>query len=208
MSSGGEDDSPPVVDATRERLIDAAERCFERYGVAKTTVEDIAGAADVSRATVYRYFDRGRDEVVLGVILREAERFLEQINREIAETEHLEDALVTGLLFTLRTVRASPTLALLFDPEVAGATGAIVGASDALLDLIRQYLAPQLERAQAQGRLRDDLDLDGAAEFLLRTILSLLTVEVPVARDERQMADFIRTYVSPAFVPDWARDRL
>ena len=44
---------PPVTtDATRERIIDAAEECFGRFGVAKTTVEDIAAAAKLSRATV------------------------------------------------------------------------------------------------------------------------------------------------------------
>ena len=39
----------------RELLLDATERCFERYGIAKTTIDDIADEAGVSRGTVYRY---------------------------------------------------------------------------------------------------------------------------------------------------------
>ena len=46
----------------RERLVDAAEACFDRLGVASTTVEDVAREAQVSRNTVYRYFAGGRDE--------------------------------------------------------------------------------------------------------------------------------------------------
>src|SRR5215470_16145751 len=56
---------PVGADTTRERIIDAADECFARYGVAKTTVEDIAAAATLSRATVYRSFTGGRDEVIL-----------------------------------------------------------------------------------------------------------------------------------------------
>ena len=48
------DQVPADVDAARERLIDAAEACIDRVGLAKTTVEDIAAAAKVSRATIYR----------------------------------------------------------------------------------------------------------------------------------------------------------
>ncbi|MBI1843295.1 MAG: TetR/AcrR family transcriptional regulator, partial [Actinobacteria bacterium] len=35
-------EAPTDSDQSRERLIDAAEACFERYGVMKTTVEDVA----------------------------------------------------------------------------------------------------------------------------------------------------------------------
>src|SRR3954454_22546681 len=40
---------PADVNAARERLLDAAETCIDRFGLAKTTVEDIAAAAKVSR---------------------------------------------------------------------------------------------------------------------------------------------------------------
>jgi len=48
--------APNDPDTARDRLLDAAEACFERSGISKTTVEDIAKQASVSRATVYRYF--------------------------------------------------------------------------------------------------------------------------------------------------------
>ena len=62
----GADTRMGVDDAVR-RLIDAAESCFDHYGVAKTSVEDIADEAKVSRATVYRYFAGGRDEQLDGI---------------------------------------------------------------------------------------------------------------------------------------------
>ena len=57
----------------RERVVESAERCFAQYGVAKTTVEDVARLAGVSRASVYRYFPGGRDEIVLAALLASAQ---------------------------------------------------------------------------------------------------------------------------------------
>ena len=68
------DQVPAGVEAARQRLLDAAEACIDRYGLAKTTVEDIATEAKVSRATIYRYFDN-RDELVLAVVLRSLDRW-------------------------------------------------------------------------------------------------------------------------------------
>ena len=64
---------PSDTAAARERLVDAAETCIDRFGLAKTTVEDVAREAAVSRATIYRYF-ANRDELVLAVLLRDLER--------------------------------------------------------------------------------------------------------------------------------------
>ena len=41
----------------RERLLDAAEGCLQQFGPQKTSMEDVARAAGMSRATVYRYFE-------------------------------------------------------------------------------------------------------------------------------------------------------
>lgn len=40
----------------REALVDAAIRLFEQHGIDATSMDDIAAAVDVSRATVFNYF--------------------------------------------------------------------------------------------------------------------------------------------------------
>ena len=40
---------------TRLRILEAAARCFAKFGFARTRSEDVANAAGVSRALVYRY---------------------------------------------------------------------------------------------------------------------------------------------------------
>ena len=48
--------------------------CLARYGTAKTTVDDIARQAGVSRATIYRVFPGGRDEILAAVVDTEVAR--------------------------------------------------------------------------------------------------------------------------------------
>jgi AcrR family transcriptional regulator len=47
-----------------ERVLEALQDCVLRWGVQKTTVEDIARAAGMSRATVYRVFPGGKSSMV------------------------------------------------------------------------------------------------------------------------------------------------
>lgn len=54
---------------TREAALDAAEVLFRRYGYRKTTVEDIAAEAGMSRATIYLHF-RGKEEIALAWVAR------------------------------------------------------------------------------------------------------------------------------------------
>jgi AcrR family transcriptional regulator len=50
-------------DATRQQVLAAARTCFAAVGVRKTTMEDVARRAEVSRQTVYKHF-AGRRELV------------------------------------------------------------------------------------------------------------------------------------------------
>lgn len=195
-------DSPSTLEEARGRLIDAAEACFSRFGVAKTTLEDIASQAGVSRATVYRYFDGGRDEIILGVVLREAQVFLDALQRRVERVPDLADAIVEGMLYTVAAVRKNDHLGLLFAPEAAGHTTSIAGASTALFELTTDFLRPIFEQARRQGRLREGVVAEEAAEFVLRMILSLLSVDGPRRRSDAKQRLFLRTFCAGAIVSD------
>lgn len=197
-------DTPSTVDEARDRLVDAAEECFSRFGVSKTTLEDIASQAGVSRATVYRYFEGGRDEIILGVVLRQAEVFLDALQRRVQRERDLADAVVEGVLYTIASVRKNEHLALLFAPEVAGQTTSIAGASTALFELTTDFLRPIFEDAHRRGQLREGVVADEAAEFVLRMILSLLSVEGPRRRSDAKQRQFLHTFCAGAIVGDSA----
>jgi AcrR family transcriptional regulator len=190
-------DAPQDTATARARLLDAAEACFQRYGVVKTTVEDVAATAKVSRATVYRYF-ANREDLILGVLLREAGRFLGRLTVEINREPSFDRAVVESVLFTVDAVRADQNLALLFAPEAVGLTTSLAGASEALFELTADFLRPLFEDARASGEMCADIDLDEAAEWTLRAVLSLITIQGPVERDRVRQRSFLSTFLVPA----------
>ena len=57
-------DAGLVIDLSLEdRVLDAVKACCERWGMAKVTIDDIAAEAGCSRATVYRLFPGGKDNI-------------------------------------------------------------------------------------------------------------------------------------------------
>lgn len=192
------DDAPDNSDEARERLIDAAERCFGRYGPGKTTIEDVAAEAHVSRATVYRYFE-GRDDVILGVLMRAAHHFLVRLRDVIPHQASIEDSIVESVLFTVEAVRADEHLAALFTPETAGHTLSVAGASPALTEKVQEMLSPVLRPAIDQGLLRSDIGVDDAAEWLVRVVHSVLTVETKHRTDD-EWRRYLRTFLVPSLI--------
>lgn len=56
-----------IPEKTRERILGAAQECFARHGLKKTTVDDIALAAGVGKGTVYLHF-HDKDDVFMAVL--------------------------------------------------------------------------------------------------------------------------------------------
>lgn len=196
-------DAPQGADEARRRLIDAAEACIDRLGLAKTTLEDVAAEANVSRATIYRYFD-GRDELVLGVLLRELERSPDPFEGDldgVRTPDELADLIVSSSVVLLQRIRTNPKLQLLLSTEGAGVSATIQGASAALFRGYAAELRPLLVQLQGRGLARSDVQPDELSEWILRVILSLLTVDGPVPRDADDERRLLRAFLVPALLP-------
>ncbi|MFE7193844.1 TetR family transcriptional regulator [Kitasatospora sp. NPDC057541] len=74
---------------TRDALIEAAHRLFLGQGFARTTVDEIAAAVDVSQRTFFRYF-ANKDEVALAVLAEAEDHFIEQLRARPAEETPLQ----------------------------------------------------------------------------------------------------------------------
>lgn len=193
--------APPATRAAaRDLLLDAAEVCLAETGLPGTTMEGIARRVGVSRATVYRYFP-SREAVVSGVILRATERYLQRISRRIVAHTDLGSAIVDFVDVTVRAARREPTIGLLFgsDDELAG-VGLAEGTSVALFDLVAEFLRPVF--AVHWDQLEPGASVDDAAEWILRIILSLISVRGPRRRSAEGLEAFLRRFLLPALLTD------
>jgi AcrR family transcriptional regulator len=101
----------------RVRIADAASRCISRRGVSKTTVDDIAREAGCSRATVYRSFAGGKDEVVAAVVDTEVARLFSSLAVSMGSADDLEDAIVAGVVGLATAIQEHRALQFVLENE-------------------------------------------------------------------------------------------
>lgn len=183
---------------TRDRIVSAAERCFAQYGVGKTTVEDVSAVAGTSRATVYRVFPGGRDEIILAALLSSAQEFLPQIPHRLRTARSTGDAIVELIVSAVSWVRAEPWReSLLSTPLSRAITTADTAASYALC---AAFIEPYFTQARQAGLVRPQVNLDDAVEYVVRMIHSLLVLPGHHDRTDAQLRRYIRNFVVPALL--------
>ena len=184
----------------RERLLDSAEACVERFGPSKTSMEDVARAAGVSRATVYRYFDN-RDDVLGAVASRQAAEVAAEALGYLAERyDNMSDWIVEGLLFSLREIPKRPAFAALTGTLDTRSSSRLLLGSAGLIQIGVSVLRPMFDQAAKQGLLREGLDPDMMIEWMLRILWTYLNAPSQVAPDEDGMRELFHMMLIPALL--------
>jgi AcrR family transcriptional regulator len=158
------------VDGTRQRILEATYACVARWGLAKTTVEDAAREAKVSRATVYRTFPGGRDELISAVVAWATGEFFDRLYEHVQGADSLEEVMEKGIMFAHRSIIEHEVLQRVMQTEPEKLLPALTFESIRIREGITAFLVPYLEhRGVAPGA-----DLNEAADFLARMILSYM----------------------------------
>lgn len=186
---------PPTLirSEVHERVLDAALACFGRWGPAKTTLEDVAKEAGLSRATVYRVIPGGKSELGSEVAHREIARAVAGIDTVLAEAESLDALLVAGVVGIARTISEHELVQylLLHEPDVLLPFIAFDRLEPAL-DLAVQLTGPHLRRF-----LPAEVAVE-VAEWMTRLILSFTFVPGSVdLTDEIAVETYLRSFVLP-----------
>jgi AcrR family transcriptional regulator len=192
MSDARSDATTPA-----DRVLDATVRCVARWGLAKTTLDDIAREAGVSRATVYRSFPGGRDVVVQAAVAAEIQSFLDGLAARLRTATDLEDLLVAGITYSARSLRDHEALQFLLthEPEVV-LPHVSFGAFDQLLAVAGEWIRPWLA-----PHVGDELALR-AGEWVTRLVLSY-TLSPSESFDLAEQAAarrFTNTFLLPGLV--------
>src|SRR5262245_52396886 len=157
-----------------DRLLAATYRCVERFGMGKTTIDDIVKESGVSRATIYRQFPGGRDELLLETVGWEIANYFNRLADQVRDAPTLAVLLERGLGFAHRSITEHAVLRKMMDTEPERLLPLLTTESAKSLPFIADFLHPYLQREADAGRLRPDVDVDRAAEYLARGILSLI----------------------------------
>jgi Transcriptional regulator len=142
-----------VVADAETRILDAAKHCCAQWGFEKVTVDDIAAAARVSRATLYRLFPGGKDILFEALRVRERSEFFDTLTAQVHDADDLEDLVVRLVVTATRELRADEHLALMLASEPGetlveltadGMPRIVETATDYLGPLLKPHLDPEV----------------------------------------------------------------
>ncbi|NND73874.1 MAG: TetR/AcrR family transcriptional regulator [Ilumatobacter sp.] len=177
---------------TEVRVLEAVKTCCERWGVAKVTIDDIARASGVSRATLYRIFPGGKDIVFEAHRVYELDRFFTTLLGQVAEAETLEDLLVSAVTCATRELRADEHLARMMSTEPGEVlTEMTVAGLPRIVSVATEYLVPLVDRylPRTEGR--------ALIEMVVRLVISyfLAPSELVDLADEQSAQAFLEPFL-------------
>jgi AcrR family transcriptional regulator len=161
---------PPGEADTRTRILAGTLAAVERLGMAKTSLEDVAQAAGVSRATIYRYFPGGRDQVVTETVAWEVEHFLERIVEAVEGLESIGDKLEAALLTGHRAIGEHLLLQQILSTEPEELFRELAEIGPLLRTAVAGYVAEELRAVRVQR----GVDIDEASDYCARLFLSYI----------------------------------
>lgn len=167
----------PADLTARERLLEAAYACVARFGLGKTTIDDVAKVSGLSRASIYRQFPGGRDQLMREVVAWETGRFFGRLAEAIAGAPDFATLLEEALVFAHRAVQEHAVLQKVLVTEPERLLPLITVQADRILHFITGFLVPYLEREERAGRLREGIDTERAADYVGRLLLSYVNAQ-------------------------------
>jgi AcrR family transcriptional regulator len=156
----------------RGDLLAAARRLFAARGVTTTTMDDIAKAAMVSRATAFNYFPS--KTLLLEALTHEMEdRFMGHIEKMIATPATAAERIAQLFQWTAQSIESVPRLHRV-----------LIGASEATYGLTKESgvrtarmhraFASILEAGRRDGNVRRDIPTETLAEIVGGTYVGIL----------------------------------
>lgn len=167
------------------------------HGLAGLAVAAVAERAGTSRATLYRWFPGGRDEVVQATIEAEIERFFTALRARVGDpgdpAERLDALLVEARrLFTDHVV---------LQRLLADEAGAILPELATLQPLVAAAMAAEVRAVVDAGPRRTGAERATVTEYLTRMVVSYVSSDSPWLADPSRRARLVTRLLSGVSAP-------
>jgi AcrR family transcriptional regulator len=189
--------------SARDRILDAAEACLRREGIRRTTVRGVAEEAGLSRAYVYRFFP-DKPTLLSAALIRRDEAFWDDAHERITAAPDVA-AMVAEAVLLSRRAPLGPLAVELATAEPAAYAEVMGTYVHELVPGLQDFWVEHLGAAQRRGLVRAELDLEAAAEWVIRVLASLVAVpgRSVDADDPASLRACLSTFLAPALAPGY-----
>jgi AcrR family transcriptional regulator len=192
--------SPAEAPELTERVLAAADGCFQRFGIAKTTMEDVARAAGISRATLYRYF-ADRESLLTESVRRRARLNMKAARAYFSRRATIEDKIIDGIARNVRQGKRDPLVRLLVSPAEMALAVKLLEHSGLASELTRELWQPVLREAKDRGEIAARIDVAELCDWIAHLEIMFISQvdDTPdgLARVRRMVAQFVVPAITP-----------
>lgn len=185
---------PAVPPARLDPYLDAAARCFARFGITRTRVPDVAVEAGVSRVTVYRQVGTVEDMARL-LLARDMHRLLASLPAAL-DADPGPEAVVRLVETIIDHARSHPVLIKVIEDEPHLLGPVLVRDLGDVASRVADVVAPLLQVLMAQGQLAQR-DPRIVAEWLVRQTVTLI-----LAPPTTDLQVHLRELLIPVLTPE------
>jgi AcrR family transcriptional regulator len=165
-------------------------------------MEDIGKEAGIPRSYLYRFVS-GRDELVISVVFQLTKDIVGKYEPLLIQAPSFAVGLTDMAIEAVHGMRNDPELENLLETTPGmGLPELFVGPGAMNIQLGLGFLAPALEKARQNGKLRDDVTDSEIIEWLISVLLMMILRHDLDVERERAM---IRRFVLPGLSP-WAAE--
>jgi AcrR family transcriptional regulator len=175
----------------------AAERCIDRHGIRKTTMDDIACEVGLSRPNVYRYF-ADRDDLLIELITRHARALLDRARKSSSRQSSLADQIVESVLYTADHGRRDQLTRHVIDPD-GTSLGRRMIASGTTDTMRAEMWDPLFDAALANDELPPGLPRPDTYLWLGNVTKMVMRGLNDGDGDLKRYRSILRRFVAPAF---------
>ncbi|OCB32797.1 TetR family transcriptional regulator, partial [Mycobacterium malmoense] len=166
--------------------------CFTQLGIQRTSVQDVARTANVSRGTVYRYFE-DRNVLIDAAIEFGAQRFYREVAAAMARKTTLAEQVGAMAETHARILLHHRTRNRLMADD-AELMRHMISDGDTSVRRTTKFLEPYVRDARERGEVGTGVDVTAGSEWLARIIYSFSTVNQGLTFDMTKPAT-VRSYV-------------
>jgi AcrR family transcriptional regulator len=179
-------------EAMSDRIVSSARQCFERFGINKTTIDDIAKHASISRPTVYKYF-RGKEDLLDRISHDESLKINVEVRKRLVRKGKFDEMMTEALLLVVRVAAQNPYVRRTLDQTFHTSTAA--SPDSAVHQVHRALWGRLLDQARKTGELASDLEIDEILSWLTLSELMLLIRTAAVELTDGELRHLIRRFV-------------
>ena len=140
----------------REKLMEVGRACFLRYGLKKTTIEDLTRPAGIAKASFYLFFD-SKEQLFVEIFMEEMPAMMERLlDASFRATDDAREALIRLMQAIVREIETNEMSRMMLDEPTELEKLAAGLDYPAILEQSATMFAPLLEafaKAQARGEI-------------------------------------------------------